>query len=79
LLVFGNPKAGTPVIAAAPTTALDLPLRVLIWEAAGGAVFVGFNSPSYIATRDGVPEVLGATLQPVETLAAIAAGTPDPA
>jgi uncharacterized protein (DUF302 family) len=76
LLVFGNPRAGTPVILAAPTTAVDLPLRVLIWEASDGTVFVGFNSPAFLADRHGVPDRLRANLQPVEVLAAIAAGTP---
>jgi uncharacterized protein (DUF302 family) len=75
LLVFGNPRAGTPVIAAAPTSALDLPLRVLIWEASDGTVAVGFNSPGFLAARHGIPDALRANLQPVEALAAIAAGT----
>jgi uncharacterized protein (DUF302 family) len=76
LLVFGNPLAGTPLLAAAPTAGIDLPLKVLIWEAADGAVTVGYNSPTYIGARHGVPQELRARLQPVEELAAIAAGTP---
>jgi uncharacterized protein (DUF302 family) len=75
LLVFGNPRAGTPVIAAAPTVAVDLPLRVLIWQASDGRVVVGFNTPAFLANRHGVPDELRANLQPVEMLAAIAAGT----
>jgi uncharacterized protein (DUF302 family) len=75
LLVFGNPQAGTPVIAAAPTAAVDLPLRVLIRESDDGSVVVGFNSPAFLAARHGVPDRLRANLQPVEVLAAIAAGT----
>jgi uncharacterized protein (DUF302 family) len=76
LLVFGNPRAGTPLLAAAPTAGIDLPLKVLIWEAADGSVTVGYNSPAWIGARHGVPEDLRARLQPVAELAAIAAGTP---
>jgi len=75
LLVFGTPRAGTPVIAASPTVAVDLPLRVLVWEARDGTTVVGFNSPAFLADRNGVPEPLHANLQPVELIAAIAAGT----
>jgi uncharacterized protein (DUF302 family) len=75
LLVFGNPRAGTPLLAAAPTVGIDLPLKVLISEAADGTVSVSYNSPAWIGARHGVPEELRARLQPVEELAAIAAGT----
>jgi uncharacterized protein (DUF302 family) len=75
LLVFGNPQAGTPVIAAAPTAAVDLPLRVLIRESDDGSAIVGYNSPALLSARHGVPDRLRANLQPVEALAAIAAGT----
>ncbi len=74
LLVFGNPRAGTPLLAAAPTAAIDLPLKVLIWEDAQGRVAVGYNSPAWIGARHEVPEELRTRLQPVEQLAAIAAG-----
>jgi uncharacterized protein (DUF302 family) len=75
LLVFGNPRAGTPLLTVAPTVGIDLPLKVLIWEAADGTATVGYNSPAWIGARHGVPEELRARLQPVEALAAIAAGT----
>jgi uncharacterized protein (DUF302 family) len=75
LLVFGNPRAGTPLLAVAPTVGIDLPLKVLIWEAADGTVTVGCNTPPWIGARHGVPEELWVRLQPVEELAAIAAGT----
>lgn len=75
LLVFGNPRAGTPLLAAAPTVGLDLPLKVLIWEAADGTVTVGYNSPEWIGARHGLPAELQARLQPVAELAALAAGT----
>jgi uncharacterized protein (DUF302 family) len=74
LLVFGNPRAGTPLLAAAPTAAIDLPLKVLIWEDAKGRVAVGYNSPAWIGARHGVPEEFRTRLQAVEQLAAIAAG-----
>jgi uncharacterized protein (DUF302 family) len=77
LLVFGNPSAGTALLAAAPTAGIDLPLKVLIWEKDDGSVMVGYNSPAWIGARHGVPEELRARLQPVEELAAIAAGTPE--
>jgi uncharacterized protein (DUF302 family) len=75
LLSFGNPRAGTPLIAAAPTVALDLPLRVLVWEADDGTVWVGYNTPEYLAERHGVPAELLANVRGVEALAAIAAST----
>ncbi|HXL76605.1 MAG TPA: DUF302 domain-containing protein, partial [Burkholderiales bacterium] len=76
LMVFGNPRAGTPLLAAAPTAAIDLPLKVVIWEDADGRVTAGYNSPAWIGPRH-VPEELRARLQAVEQLAAIAAGTAD--
>jgi uncharacterized protein (DUF302 family) len=75
LLVFGNPRAGTPLLAVAPTVGIDLPLKVLIWEAADGTVTVGCNTAAWLGARHGVPAELRARLQPVEALAAIAAGT----
>src|SRR5271170_7157239 len=55
LLIFGNPKAGTPLMIASPSIALDLPLKALIWEDAGGKVWVSYNSPEYLQQRHGVP------------------------
>jgi uncharacterized protein (DUF302 family) len=51
LVVFGNPAAGTPLMQAAQTTGIDLPLKVLVWEEADGSVNVTYNDPSWIATR----------------------------
>src|SRR4029077_20699102 len=48
LLIFGSPKAGTPVMLAAPSSAIDLPLKILIWEDAQGKVWVSYNSPVYL-------------------------------
>ncbi len=50
LLIFGNPKAGTPLMQAAPTVGLDLPMKVLVWQDAQGKVQVAWNSPEYLIT-----------------------------
>jgi len=73
LLIFGNPKAGTPVMLAAPSSAIDLPLKILIWEDAQGKVWVTYNSPDYIQERHGVPQELLHNIAVVETLATKAA------
>jgi uncharacterized protein (DUF302 family) len=54
LLVFGNPKAGTPLMVASPSVGIDLPFKVLAWEDADGRVWVAYNSPEYIVTRHGL-------------------------
>jgi uncharacterized protein (DUF302 family) len=51
LVVFGNPKGGTPLMVAHPLIALDLPLKLLIWETADNDVFVSYNTPDYLAER----------------------------
>jgi uncharacterized protein (DUF302 family) len=58
LLIFGNAKAGTPLMLAAPTLALDLPLKALVWEDADGKVWVSYNTPQYLQERHGFPEEL---------------------
>ncbi|SAL46001.1 camphor resistance protein CrcB [Caballeronia choica] len=58
LLVFGNPRAGTPLMQAAPTVALDLPLKVLVWQDADGRVWLSYNATSYLQARHGAPEAL---------------------
>jgi len=55
LLIFGNPKAGTPLMVAAPSLALDLPLKVLVSEDAAGRVWASYNAPEYLQQRHGVP------------------------
>lgn len=54
LLIFGNPKGGTPLMAAAPTVAIDLPFKALAWEDADGKVWLGFNAPGYLKERHGI-------------------------
>jgi uncharacterized protein (DUF302 family) len=58
LVIFGNPKGGTPLMVAAPRLAIDLPLKALVWEDEGGKVWVTYNSPEYLQQRHGVPEDL---------------------
>ena len=73
LLIFGNPKAGTPLMIAAPSSALDLPLKILIWEDAQKKVWITYNSPLYLKERHGLPKELLPNIAVVETLAAAAA------
>jgi uncharacterized protein (DUF302 family) len=54
LLIFGNPKGGTPLMVASPTVAIDLPLKALIWEDAGGRVWLSYNTASYLKSRHAV-------------------------
>jgi uncharacterized protein (DUF302 family) len=58
LMVFGNPKGGTPVMVAAPSSALDLPLKVLFSQDAGGKVWLSYNTPEYLAGRHDIPAEL---------------------
>jgi uncharacterized protein (DUF302 family) len=74
LLVFGNPKGGTPLMLAAPSIAIDLPLKILVWEDEHGKVWVSYNSPRYLQQRHGVPENLLPNIAFVEGLAASVAG-----
>ncbi len=55
LLIFGNPKGGTPLMVAAPSVAIDLPLKALAWEDAQGKVWLSYNSPEYLQQRHGIP------------------------
>jgi uncharacterized protein (DUF302 family) len=70
LLIFGNPKAGTPLMVAAPSTAIDLPLKALAWEDAQGKVWLSYNSPGYLQQRHGFPAELEKNLAAVEPLLA---------
>jgi uncharacterized protein (DUF302 family) len=74
LLIFGNPKAGTLLMLAAPSSAIDLPLKILVWEDARGdanrKVWISYNSPAYLAKRHGLPPELIPTIAVIEGLAA---------
>jgi uncharacterized protein (DUF302 family) len=69
LLIFGSPKAGTPLMLSAPSIAIDLPLKILVWEDAQGKVWVSYNDPEYLRERHGLPVDLLANIAVVETLA----------
>ena len=58
VLLFGSPKAGTPVMVAAPTVAIDLPLKALVAEDDQGKVWITYNSPEYLRQRHGIPDDL---------------------
>ena len=58
LLIFGSPKAGTPLMQASPTLAIDLPLKALFWQDAEGKVWLTYNDPAYLQQRHGVPAEL---------------------
>jgi uncharacterized protein (DUF302 family) len=73
LLIFGSPKAGTPVMQAAPSIAIDFPLKILIWEDGQRKVWVSYDSLEYLQERHGVPDELLKNIAVVETLAAKAA------
>jgi uncharacterized protein (DUF302 family) len=73
LLIFGSPKAGTPVMLAAPSIAIDLPLKILVWESTNGKAWVSYNSPQYLKERHNVPDDLLKNIAVIETLASNAA------
>jgi uncharacterized protein (DUF302 family) len=78
LLLFGNPKAGTPLMQSNPAIGIDLPLRVLVWEDPGGKVWIGYKDPVALAALYGItehPEVVVNMTGLLEGLTA-AAGTP---
>ena len=70
LLIFGSPKAGTPLMLAAPSIAIDLPLKILVWEDSQGKAWISYNSPEYLRERHGLPQELLQNVAVVETLAA---------
>ncbi len=73
LMIFGNPKAGTLLMLAAPSSAIDLPLKILVREDAEGKVWISYNSPAYLQERHRIPGELLQNIAVVEGLAAKAA------
>jgi uncharacterized protein (DUF302 family) len=73
LLVFGSPKAGTPLMLAAPSAAIDLPLKLLVSEDVAGAVWISYNAPEYLRRRHGFPAELLPNIAAVASLAEKAA------
>ncbi|WP_158791366.1 DUF302 domain-containing protein [Granulicella sp. L60] len=73
LLIFGNPKGGTAPMLAAPSIALDLPLKILVWEDSQGMVWLSYNSPQYLKERHNLPDNLVQNISAVKALANSAA------
>jgi uncharacterized protein (DUF302 family) len=73
LLIFGNPKAGTPLMVASPSTALDLPLKILVAESPTGQVTLSWNDPAWLQLRHGFSAELTANLAAAELFAHAAA------
>jgi uncharacterized protein (DUF302 family) len=73
LLIFGSPKAGTPLMIASPSLAIDLPLKILVWEDAARKTWVSYNGAQYLQTRHSLSEDLLQSIAVVEALAAKAA------
>lgn len=69
LLIFGSPVAGTPAMAASPLAAIDLPLKILVWADDGGAVWISYLDPAWLAARHGLSPQLAAPFSAVEKLA----------
>lgn len=72
LLIFGNPKGGTPLMLAAPSAAIDLPLKILVAEDSQGKVWISYNSAEYLRERHGLPQDLLQNIAVVQTLATAA-------
>jgi uncharacterized protein (DUF302 family) len=73
VIVFGNPKAGTPLMVAAPSVAIDLPLKLLVREDAAGRVWISYVSPAALLNRHGLAESFAASIAGVAAIAAEAA------
>lgn len=67
-LLFGHPKAGTPLLVASPRVGLDLPLKVLAWQDAEGTVWLSYSAPEYLEGRHGVPHDLMGNIAGIATL-----------
>jgi len=68
LLIFGSPKAGTPIMLAAPTAALDLPLKVLVWQDRSERVWMSYNSVDFLRSRHEIPAELLQKISVVESI-----------
>jgi uncharacterized protein (DUF302 family) len=73
VLIFGNPKSGTPLMQANQTIGIDLPLKILVWQDAEARVFLSYNDPAWLALRHGLDEAVAGTVKAMTAaLAAIA-------
>jgi len=70
LLIFGNAKAGTPIMLASPSAALDLPLKALVWQDKGGKVWLSYNSTAYLKQRHDIPDNLLQNIAGIEAICA---------
>jgi len=68
LIIFGSPLMGTPLMLASPSVAIDLPLKVLVWEDQDSNVWVAYNSPGYLQTRHSLPDQLLRNIAGIETI-----------
>ena len=68
VLIFGNPKGGTPLMVASPLLALDLPLKVLVWQSADKQVWVSTNNPAYLEDRYAIPPALVGNIAVVDAI-----------
>ncbi|HMH15110.1 MAG TPA: DUF302 domain-containing protein [Edaphobacter sp.] len=68
LLIFGSPKGGTPIMLAAPLSAIDLPLKALAWQDTKGKVWLSYNDPQFLKTRHSVPDDLLIPINNLSTL-----------
>ena len=73
LIIFGNPRAGTPLMLASPMIAIDLPLKILVSEDESGAAWISYNSPEYLQQRFDIPSNLLCNISGIEGLARLAA------
>jgi uncharacterized protein (DUF302 family) len=73
LVIFGSPKAGTPLMQASPSIAIDLPLKILVWEDEHRQAWISYNAPDYLRDRHNVPAELMTNIAVIETIAAKAA------
>jgi uncharacterized protein (DUF302 family) len=74
LVIFGSPKAGTPLMLAAPSLAIDLPLKILVWQDGEGKTWLSYNTPEYLRERHGFHAELVPNIAGVSALASAAAG-----
>jgi len=74
VLIFGNAKAGTPLMVASPLLALDLPLKVLVWEDSDGETRVSYNSTAFLADRYGIPDDLAKNIAGIDNVVEAAVG-----
>lgn len=70
LLIFGNAKAGTPIMLASPSAAIDLPLKALVWQDKSGKVWLSYNSPAYLKQRHDIPDNLLPNIAGIEAICA---------